>query len=171
MVTTPFRRRKSGIYSIPWKCGQLYIEQRRRSINNGVEEHDRHMSWTSGQIGRGEAQHQFGTRRPATGHQYPLHQMKVHGLYFQGGDWDWAAPNNMNRKDDIFLSKIWKPLISSLKECSSPLTYISVTWFFRRFGPFTLSLFRAWSRPFQGPTEGPFPLLRLAFPESPYRQW
>jgi hypothetical protein len=89
--------KKSGVYSIAWKYVQFCVGQIGRSIDT--------CRW----IRRGGTDSQFVTPHPARGHQSPLHQMQGHGPYLQLGDWDWAAPSNMNRENGAYLASYVKP--------------------------------------------------------------
>jgi hypothetical protein len=110
-----------GVYSIPCKCGQVYIGQTGRSIDTRIKEHHRHICLAHPDKSAVD-EHSI-----SRGNHIQLQNTKI--LSTKSRYMDWLIKeateieqhlNNMNKEDGLCLSRSWKPLIHSLKVRINP---------------------------------------------------
>jgi hypothetical protein len=117
--------RTPGVYSIPWKCGQVCIGKTGRSIETRIKEHHRYVQ-------RGHpnksvvAEHRFNYD-----HLINLQDSWIHST--KSGYMDWLIreanefnlhSNNMNRKDSLTFSRPRK-LIHLLRGSRQPVSSLN----------------------------------------------
>jgi hypothetical protein len=107
-----------GVYSIPCECGQVYIGQKRRSIDTRLKALYQHIPLEYPDKSA-MAEHSINL-----GHCIQLHNttiLSTKPIYRDRNIREATKialhPNNMNREHGFCLSKSWKPFISSLKDC------------------------------------------------------
>jgi hypothetical protein len=113
--------RTPGVYSIPCECGQVYIGQTGHSVDTKLKEHQQHICLEHPDKSA-VAEHSINL-----GHHIQLQNTTILSIKPRYMDCIIREaieielhPNNMNREDGFCLSKSWKPLICSLKDCRKP---------------------------------------------------
>jgi hypothetical protein len=108
--------RTPGIYRIPCECGRVYIGQTGRSVDIRLKEHQRHIKLEHPD-NSGVAEHSIDQ-----GHGIQFHSSSILASKTRYMDHIVREtieielhPYNINREGGFCLSKLWKPLIGSLK--------------------------------------------------------
>jgi hypothetical protein len=113
--------RTPAVYSIPCECSQVYIGQTGHSVDTRLKKHQRHIhpehpnksAMAEHSINLG---HHIQLQNTTTISTKPRYMDRIirEAIEIE------LHPNSMNREDGFYLSKSWKPLICSLKDCRKP---------------------------------------------------
>jgi hypothetical protein len=101
-----------GVYSIPCKCGQVYIGQTSFSIETRVKEHQCHI-YLEHPDKSAVAEHSINLGHQDTSILFT--KSRYMDLIIREAIEIELHPNNMNTEDGLRLDRSWKPLIHSLK--------------------------------------------------------
>jgi hypothetical protein len=113
--------RMAGVYSIPCKCGQMYIGKTVRSIQTRIKGHQWNI-WVGCPDKLAVAEYMFN-------HNHVIKFIDTWILSTVPGNMEQIIreavqlelhPNNMNREDGLTLYGSWKPLLRLLREIRQP---------------------------------------------------
>ena len=104
-----------GVYSIPCSCGKVYIGETKRSVKTRLKEHERNIRLCHPE-NSAVAEHVYSE----PGHDIDFNNTKVLAIdknYYVRLNREaieiYKNPNNYNRKDGLFVNRIWKPVLHS----------------------------------------------------------